>query len=718
MLQPLAYIIETQVNSMSKRIFPSITVILVIILTSGQGNYMASAQERKSPPKTRIDNVTETIHGIEIKDPYRWLEDQDSPETRNWLDQQIKYTQSVLGSVAGRDKIKQRLEQLMKVDVISPPIAAGTRYFLTRRRADQNQAVIYVREGLNGKDEVLIDPNSMSADQTTSVSLLDVSDDGRLIIYGIRQGGEDEMTISLLDVDSRKNLSDRLPKSRYFGISVKPDKSGFYYTRFNPAIGSRVLYHTIGTDPAKDEEIFGSGYGPTQIIDVELSEDGKNLIISVAHGSAADQVEIYHQDIEKKGPITPVVTDVKARFSGVVHNGILYLYTNWAAPNGRLMAVDLKNRARSNWRDVVSETSSVMSGFSLVGGKLCVNYLDKVNSIIKVFDLSGQLKNTIKFPTIGTASGMTGREDKDEAFYVFTSFAQPPTIYRYEVSTGRQEEWARTAVPIKSDEIEVRQVWYKSKDGVNIPMFLIHKKGITLDGRRPTILTGYGGFNVSLTPNFSPQAALWAERGGVYAIANLRGGGEFGEKWHRDGMLQAKQNVFDDFIKAAEYLIKNGYTDSSKLAISGGSNGGLLVGAAMTQRPELFQAVVCAVPLLDMVRYHKFLVAKFWVPEYGSSDDSDQLKYLLAYSPYHNVRPGTKYPAVMFVTGDADTRVAPLHARKMAALMQSATASDRPVLLHYDTKAGHSAGLPVSKQIEDMTDMITFLTWQLGGSMD
>lgn len=526
------------------------------------------------------------------------------------------------------------------------------------------------------------------------------------------------MAIALLDVDSRKDLSDRLPKARYFGISIKPDNSGFYYTCFNPEVGSRLFYHRMSTDPANDEEIFGKGYGPAQIISADLSEDGKHLIISVAHGSSADQVEIYHQDVEKKGPITPVVTDVKARFDGTVQGGILYMLTNWSAPNGRLMAVDLNNRERSKWRDVVGETSSVMTGFSLIGGKLFINYLDKASSVIKVFDLAGRPQGSITFPTIGTATDMIGRWNKDEAFYTFASFAQPTTIYRYEVSTGKQQEWARINVPIKSSEIEVKQVWYRSKDDARIPMFLVHKRGIVLDGNRPTILNGYGGFNVSLTPGFLPQAALWAERGGVYAIANLRGGGEFGEKWHRDGMLQHKQNVFDDFIGAAEYLIKNGYTSSSKLAITGGSNGGLLVGAAMTQRPELFQAVVCAVPLLDMVRYQKFLVARFWVPEYGSSEDPDQLKYLLAYSPYHNVKSGTKYPAVMFVTGDADTRVAPLHARKMAALMQSATASDRPVLLHYDTKAGHSAGLPVSKQVEDVTDIMTFLIWQLGGKID
>jgi len=702
---------------MSHKFFPAITVILLIGFSS-QAGFMVSAQEHKSPPKTRTDNVIETIHGIEVKDPYRWLEDQNSNETRGWLEEQIKHTRAVLGAVEGRDQIKRRLEELMKVDLVTPPIAAGSRYFLTRRRADQNQSVIYMREGLNGKDEVLIDPNTMSADQTVSVVLIDVSDDGKIMAYGIRQGGEDEMTVSFLDVDSRKDLSDRLPKARYFSISIKPDKSGIYYTRFDPAIGSRVFYHAMESDTARDQEIFGSAYGPTQIISAELSEDGKHLIISVAHGSSADQVEIFYQDIEKRGPVIPIVTDLKARFSGSIQGETLYLHTNWNAPNGKLMAVDLNNPERKNSRNVVSETSLVMTGFSLVGGKLFVSYLENVSSTIKVFDLTGREVRSIKFPTLGTATGMIGRWSRDEAFYVFTSFAHPTTIYRYEVSTGDQQEWARINVPLRSDQIEIKQVWYQSKDKSRIPMFLIYKKGITLDGKRPTLLYGYGGFNVSLTPNFSAQAALWAERGGVYVVANLRGGGEFGEKWHRDGMLKGKQNVFDDFIAAAEYLIQNGYTSPSKLAIVGGSNGGLLVGAAMTQRPELFQAVVCTVPLLDMVRYHKFLVARFWVPEYGSSEDPDQLRYLFAYSPYHNVKQGAKYPAVMFVTGDADTRVDPLHARKMAALLQSATASDRPVLLHYDTKAGHSAGLPLSKQIEDQSDILTFLLWQLGNATE
>ncbi len=434
----------------------------------------------------------------------------------------------------------------------------------------------------------------------------------------------------------------------------------------------------------------------------------------MSHGASGDHVEVYYKDVEKDGPITPIVNDVKAAFNGPVRDGVLYLQTNWKAPNWRIVAVDLKNPARDNWREVIPESTAVLSGFSLVGGRMLVSYLENVSSRMKMFDLSGKLIRTIRFPAIGTASGMTGQWDRDEAFYVFSSFGYPTTIYRYRVSTGAQTVWRRINVPVNSQMIEVKQIWYESKDRTRIPMFLVHKKGLRLDGSRPTLLYGYGGFNVSLTPGFSAQAAYWAEKGGVYAMPNLRGGGEFGEAWHRAGMLDKKQNVFDDYIAAAEWLIKNRYTSASKLAISGGSNGGLLVGAAMTQRPELYQAVICAVPLLDMVRYHKFLVARFWVPEYGSSEDAEQFKYIHAYSPYHHVKKGEKYPAVMFVTGDADTRVAPLHARKMCALVQSATGSDRPVLLHYDTKAGHSGGLPVTKQIEDLTDQMSFLLWQLG----
>lgn len=686
-----------------------ILLTLVLIATAA---CIALAQEHKSPPATRVDNVTETLHGITITDPYRWLEDQNSPDTRAWINAQNEYSASVLGSLPNRSRIRDRLTQLLKIDTISPPFARGGRYFLAKRRADQNQAVIYVRTGLNGKDEVLLDPNTMSADQTTSVQIQDISQDGKLLVYGLRQGGEDEVAVSLLDVDARKELADHLPKGR-IGVSLKPDKTGFYYSRFTNNVGGRIYYHAIGSDPAKDNEIFGKGYGPQVFVGANVSPDGHYLVLVASHGSAGDKTELYFQDLATNGPITPIVNDIDAGFTADVAGDHLFLLTNWNAPNRHIFDVDLKNPARNNWREIIPEGASVIDGISAVGGKLFVQYLENAISRTKEFEPSGKLIREIPFPTIGTASGMRGEWDRDEGFYTFSSFAQPMTIYRYEVSSGKQQVFARLKVPVQSDQIEVKQVWYESKDKTKIPMFLVYKKGIKLDGNSPVFLTGYGGFNVSRTPGFSSLAAYWAESGGVYALPNLRGGGEFGEKWHKAGMLANKQNVFDDFIGAAEWLIKNKYTSPSKLAISGGSNGGLLVGAAMTQRPELFQAVVCSYPLLDMIRYQSFLVARFWVPEYGSSEDAEQFKYIYAYSPYHHVKKGEKYPAVLFVTGDADTRVAPLHARKMTALVQASTGSGRPVLLHYNTKAGHSGGLPVSQQIEDQTDELSFLFWQL-----
>ena len=674
--------------------------------------HLAAGQEHKGPPKTRMDNITETIHGITITDPYRWLEDQNSPETRAWIEAQNAHTQSILGTLPNRAAISSRLTQLLKVDSIGIPFARGGRYFYSKRRADQNQPVYYVRNGLNGKDEVLLDPNTMSADQSVSVRLLDITPDGKHVAYGVQQGGEDEITVSILDVDTRKDLADHLPKGRQ-GVSLKPDMSGFYYSRFTNNVGPRCYYHKMGTAASSDREIFGSGYGPTNFIGESVTDDGKYLLLVVSYGSSGQKSEMYVKDLIADGPIKPIVKDIEAGFFGQIAGDQLFVSTNWKAPNRNILAIDLKNPSQEHWREVVPESTSVINGFSLAGGKIFVSYLENVSSRIRVFDPSGSHIRDIAFPTLGSASGISGDWKNDEAFYSFNSFGQPATIYRYQAGSGKQEVWARNDVPMKSDELDVKQVWYPSKDGTRIPMFLVHKKGIKLDGSHPTLLTGYGGFDVSLTPGFSALAAFWAEKGGVYAVTNLRGGGEFGEKWHKAGMLEKKQNVFDDFIGAAEWLIKSGYTKTSKLAISGGSNGGLLVGAAMTQRPDLFQAVVCSYPLLDMLRYQNFLVAKFWVPEYGSAEDPKQFEYIYKYSPYHNVKKGTKYPSVLFVTGDSDTRVAPLHARKMAALMQASTGSDRPILLHYDTKAGHSGGTPVSKQIEDLTDELSFLLWQL-----
>lgn len=689
----------------------TVAVLAAVLLT--QTFLTASAQEKKGPPPTRVVNVTETLHGVSVSDPYRWLEDQNSPETRAWITAQNEYTDAVLSKFAGRDKIHDRLEQLLKIDVIGAPFERGGRYFIRSRKADQNQFVIYVRNGLNGKDEVLIDGNTLSADQTTSANIIDVTPDGKYMAYGIRLGGQDEVAVSIKNVDTRTDLPDKLPRARYSGLSIKPDKSGLYYTKFGQE-GPRVFYHAMGTDVSTDKQIFGDGYGPGTIIGGGLTEDGRYLLMVVLFGSSADKSEVWLQDVKNNGPITPIVKDIPARFSPDIGGDTLFMQTNLDAENGKILAVDLKKPQRENWREVVPTGATPINGFSLAGGKLFVNYLENVSTRVKVYDSTGKYLRDVSLPGIGTTGGMGGSWTKDEAFYSFSSFAQPTIIYRYQVAAGKQEEWARLKVPVSSDQIEVKQVWYESKDKTKIPMFLVHKKGLKLDGSRPALLTGYGGFNASSTPNFSAIAAFWAEMGGVFALANLRGGGEFGEKWHKAGMLGNKQNVFDDFIAAAEWLMKNNYTNPSKLAIRGGSNGGLLVGAAMTQRPELFQAVVCAVPLLDMVRYQNFLVARFWVPEYGSAENPEQFKYIYEYSPYHRVKKGTKYPAVFFTTGDGDTRVAPLHARKMTALMQASTGSDRPILLHYDTKAGHSGGLPVNKQIDDTTEELCFLFWQLG----
>jgi len=670
------------------------------------------------PPVTRADNVKEVLHGIEIVDPYRWLENKDAPETRAWIGAQNAYTDALLGAQSGRDRIHARLEQLLKVDAQSVPFERGGRYFFTHRLATQDLPVLSMRRGLAGEDEVLVDPHPLSPDHTISVSFLDVSNDGTLLAYGTRQGGEDETSVTLLDLETRKELPDRLPRARYFGISITPDKSGLYYSKFGKE-GSRIYYHRMGSDPTTDQLLFGEGYGPEKIVVAGLSEDGRWLLITVYYGSATDQSEVYVQDVAARGAITPIVNDVKAYFSPDIAGDHLYLQTNWNASNNRVLDVDLRHPARDQWKELIPERAdAVIDGFSLAGGKLFVNYLKNVVSGVQVFDAQGKPEREIAFPTLGSVGGIRGRWTSDEAFFSFTSFVVPSVIYRVDVGSGRREEWWRANVPVESDRFEVKQVWYASKDGTKIPMFVVHKKGLKLDGNNPTYLTGYGGFTVSETPAYSARAVVWLERGGVFAVPNLRGGGEFGEAWHRAGMLANKQNVFDDFLAAAEWLVKNKYTRPEKLSCAGGSNGGLLVGAALTQRPDLFRAVVCSVPLLDMLRYHQFLVARFWVPEYGSSENPVQFNTLYAYSPYHHVKRGVKYPAVLFITGDSDTRVDPLHARKMTALLQASTGSDRPVAIHYDTKLGHAGGKPVKKQIDDLSDELLFLFWQLGVSAE
>lgn len=673
----------------------------------------SGSQTQQSPPSTRQDNVRDVLHGVEIIDPYRWLEEQDIPETRSWIDAQNTYTHSLLSNLPTVGPVRQRLTELMRLDQYRAPTERGGRYFLWKKRAAQDLWILYLREGLEGEDKVLIDPHELSADHTSNATILDISDDGKLLAYGVRRGGADEVEVRLLDVDAGKDLSDRLPTGLYRSFSFAKDKKSFYYGLRNRQTGVRIYHHKLGDDPSKDMEIFGEGYGPDKWVSARVSQNGRYLLFSVRHGWT--KTELYFQDLVAGGPIRTIVNDVDAAFSTAFAGNYLYVQTDWEAPNRRIMRIDLRRPSRSNWREIVPPADDAIQGFSLAGGKLFVRYLHNVNSLIRAFTLDGKPAGEITLPGPGTAGVPRGRWDSPTAFYNYQSYTTPPHIYHYDVPSGKSKVWAQADVPFTPNDYEVRQVWYASKDGTKVPMFIIHKTGLTPDGKRPTLLYGYGGFNVSLTPRFSATTAVWLEHGGVFAVANMRGGGEFGEKWHRAGMLGNKQNVFDDFIAAAEWLIENNYTEPSKLAIQGTSNGGLLMGAALTQRPDLYRAVLCRFPDLDMVRYYQFENNNApALLEYGNASDPEQFKFLYAYSPYQAVKPGTEYPAVLLVTGDADTRVPPLQARKMTARLQSATASENPILLLYDTKAGHSGGRPLSKVIEDTSLELAFLFWQLG----
>ena len=702
-----------QVSVKSRRGGLRARAVVLTLAATGLGlcHLRAKSPQEPRPPMTKVEPVKDNYHGVEVTDPYRWLEDQQSPATRAWIDAQNKYTESLLGAWPQREELKRRVARLLKIESIDVPTERNGLLFFTKRRAGQDQGILFVRKGSGGEDEILIDPNPLSADHSVSVLLEGVSEDGALVAYGLRQGGEDENTVHLRDVLKKIDLPDALPKAVYFNIAIKPDKSGLYYSRGGNAPG--IFYHTLGTDPAGDLQIFGEGYGPDKIIIGDISEDGRYLIIHVLYGSAADKTEIYAQDLEAHGSIKPIVTDIPARFFGQAGGDTLYVQTNWNAPMNRIVAIDLQKPARENWKEVVPEKASVIDSLVLAKGELVVIYNENASSRIHVFDAEGKSLRDIPLPALGSVTGFSSRWAGDQAYYGYSSYHVPNLIQQYSVARGEQELWAQVKVPIHTERLELKQVWYNSKDGTRVPMFLLGQKGMKLDGARPTLLTGYGGFNTLESPSYSPFAALWVENGGVFADPSLRGGGEFGEAWHQAGMLGKKQNVFDDFLTAAEWLIQNHYTNPSQLAIMGGSNGGLLVGAALTQRPDLFQAVLCRYPLLDMLRYQKFMEAQYWVSEYGSADNPEQFKYLAAYSPYQNVRPGVKYPAVMLTSGDSDTRVAPLHARKMAARLQAATASDRPILLRYDTQAGHSTGLPLSRQIDQLTDEGEFLFWQL-----
>jgi len=675
------------------------------------------------PPVTEAKPVTETIHGVTLTDPYRWLEDAKSPETRAWIAEQMKYTEKYLSQVKIRPQIIQDLARLERVESYDIPTERGGRYFFKKRLADENQGSIYLRHGLHGEDVRLIDATRLSADQNTSVQINDISKDGTLLVYGIRSGGADEESVHILEIDKNgasRELSDSLPSARYEGIQLSPDKQGLYYARYEKT-GTLVFYHQLGSPASSDNLIFGKSFegetfGQMELIQAEVTENERYLMIGVVHGVPAKRVDIYAKDLRQPGsPIRPIVRGMDYRFTPTNYGDDLYLLTDYQAPNYRVVKVSIANPQPQNWTTIVPEAADVISGITIVGGKLFVTGLHDVVTQTNIFTLDGHQIGHLEYPTLGAASQLNGREDSNEAFYSFQSFIIPPTIYRYDVATGKTEVFAKPKVPFNSDDYEVKQVFYKSKDGTRIPMFISSKKGVKRDGNTPTLMTGYGGFLVDLNPGWNPEYAWWLEQGGFFAQPNLRGGGEYGEKWHQAGMFEHKQNVFDDFFAAAQYLVDEKYTSVDHFAIRGRSNGGLLMGAAMTQHPEMFGAIWCGFPLLDMIRFQNFLVGKWWTAEYGSADNADQFPYLLKYSPYQNVKPGMKFPAIMFNTGDSDTRVDPLHARKMTALVQKDNANDRPILLHYQTISGHSAGVSITQAIEDTADELSFLWNEVSG---
>jgi prolyl oligopeptidase len=684
-------------------------------------------------PLSKTQIVEETLHGVTIRDPFRYLEDANNRDTQRFVEEQNARTRRLLDRVPEREEIESRLEQLLGIGVLGAPQVGGGFYFYTRREGKQNQAVLYVREGLKGSDRPLVDVNAWDAQGTTALDWWYPSHDGRLVCFGTSQNGSEISDLQVIETAGGRILPLKIQRTRAASVAWKRDNSGFFYTRY-PTMGEvptgeevyyrKVFYHALGSaeDGSEDKLIFFYDKDPQAWPNVSISDDDRWLLVAVSQGWT--RVNLFLVNLQSDAPPKEITSGKDFLYGGEINGGSIYLTTNEDAPRFRVFKVDVAQPERERWREVIPQSAgargAVLQGAHVLGGKLFVTYEKDVTAEARVFDLEGKYLSEVEMPGLGSLAGVGGNYDSDDAFFTFQSFTAPTTVYRVNMkSTASQVSlWESLHASLDCGPYVVTQVFYTSKDGTQIPMFIVHGREMKLDGRNPTWLSGYGGFNVSNAPTFRASVYLWLEHGGVFALANLRGGAEYGEDWHRSGMLQRKQNVFDDFIAAAEYLMKGRYTTPSRLAIQGGSNGGLLVGAALTQRPELFRAVICQVPLLDMLRYQKFQIAKLWIPEYGTAEDAEQFQWLYAYSPYHHVQRGVEYPAVLFMTADTDTRVDPMHAKKMAALLQSEAANgcgqERPILLRIESKAGHGAGKPVSKQKEELTDMFAFLFWQLG----
>ena len=676
-------------------------------------------QTKLEYPKTAKVDQTDDYHGTKVADPYRWLEDDNSTETKAWVQAENKVTFDYLNQIPERAKIKARLTELWNYEKYTAPSKEGKRYFYSKNDGLQNQSVLYVADSISDKGRVLLDPNKLSTDGTVALSGLAISDDGNSMAYGLSSAGSDWQTWHFRDVETGNDMPDVLENIKFSGASWTNDGKGVFYSRFPEADAKskltrvnyfqKLYYHKIGTPQSEDMLIYERPDDKEMGVGGSVTEDGKWLIIYVTKGTAPMNMIFVKSLIVENAPIMPVVDKLEADYGFIGNDGSkLYFRTDKDAPRGRLVMVDVSDKD-FKWKEVVPQAAETLQSANFINNQFVGDYLKDAYTQFRVYDLNGKFVRNVELPGIGTAGGFGGKRYDTETFYTYSSFNAPPTIYRYDMKTGKSEIFRKSDVKFDPNNYEVKQVKYASKDGTMIPMFIVHKKGLRLDGSNPTLLYAYGGFNISLTPGFSVSRVVWMENGGVYAVPNLRGGGEYGEEWHKAGTKLNKQNVFDDFIGAAEYLIKNKYTRPEKLAISGGSNGGLLIGATLNQRPDLFGAALPAVGVMDMLRFQKFTIGRAWTSDYGSSDNADEFAAIYKYSPLHNIKNGTKYPAVLVTTSDHDDRVVPAHSFKYAATLQAAQGGDAPVLIRIETNAGHGAGKPTAKVIEEQADVYGFL---------
>jgi prolyl oligopeptidase len=670
-------------------------------------------------PAARKGDQVDDYHGTKVADPYRWLEDLDSAETRAWVEAENKLSFGFLNDISERAGIRDRLTKLWNYERYGTPFKEGNRYFYSRNSGLQNQGVLYSVTSLTDEPKLLLDPNTLSSDGTVALSGLAASHDGKLLAYSLSASGSDWQEWKVRDVASGKDLSDDLKWVKFSGAAWTPDGKGFFYSRYdepkdNSLKGTnyfqKLYFHQLGTAQAEDVLVYERPDQKEWLFGGSVTDDGRFLIINISEGTDVKN-RIYYKDLETKdSPVVKLLDGFDAAYNLIDNDGpVFWFQTDLDAPRGKIIAIDTQHPERSNWKVIVPEAAETLQGVSFVNHMFVADYLKDAHSQVKIFDQTGKFVREVEFPALGSATGFGGKAKDKETFYSFTSFTMPTTIYRYDMVTGKSTVFRQPKVAFDPGAYETKQVFYNSKDGTRVPMFLTYKKGLKLDGNNPTYLYGYGGFDISLTPTFSVGNLVWMELGGVYAQPNLRGGGEYGEEWHKGGMKGKKQNVFDDFIGAAEWLIANKYTSTPKLAIGGDSNGGLLVGATLTQRPDLFGAALPGVGVMDMLRFQKFTIGWAWVSDYGSSDIAGDFKTLIAYSPLHNVKPGAHYPPTMVTTADHDDRVWPGHSFKFAATLQAAQGGPAPILIRIETKAGHGAGKPTSKIIEELADRWGFL---------